>query len=308
MMDGHSFQIQPLAKAPPEPGRAVDALNLLRDDKTPSDGETRHFPGGSISVRSRAGYEVFFQSPDTDLVTFSMDSAGEVLSSYNGEAVQQRTVLPGHMHFHPAGSTVYARYEGDAMQLVTVSIQANARRELLNEMGAEDFVARSVGNLQSQLSEPLGQRLRQFVNSQNPDAPGVAEMLAKMALYEALIAVTGKARSGVGADGRSDATPIQRAIEFIEANLHRDVSLGEIADVACKSPFHFARTFKEAMGITPVAYVIAKRIERSKTMLRHTDLPISVIANKCGFNSQSHYCRTFRRLEQQSPRQFRRTR
>ena len=137
---------------------------------------------------------------------------------------------------------------------------------------------------------------------------GLSSASAKAPSTEKRRAATGKTQNGVDSNGRPDATPIQRAIEFIEANLHRDVSLGEIADIACKSPFHFARTFKEAMGITPVAFVIAKRIERSKTMLRHTDLPISVIANKCGFNSQSHYCRTFRRLEQQSPRQFRRTR
>lgn len=310
MMDSHYFQTHLGTKMPaPKPGYPIDSLDLDRFDGIPEVGKVRNFPGGGVTIRSRAGYEVFFKSPDMDYISIGLDSNGEILSSYNGDAVQIRTKIPGRMHYHPAGSTVYARYEGGGMQLVTVAIQANMRRELLKQMGADDFILKPIGDLKSPMGEQLAQRLRQFVLMQEDEAPLVAESLAKMVLYEALVAITGKVRDDeIGGSNQPEADPLQRVIQFIDANLHRDVSLNEIAGIACKSPFHFARTFKDAMGITPVAYVIAKRIERSKNMLRHTDLPISIIASKCGFNSQSHYCRTFRRLERQSPRQFRRTR
>ena len=308
MMDGHSFRLNSPARPRPSPGYTLSALGLYRDRNAPEYGESKIFPGGSITVRARAGYEVYFEADDADLISFSLDSAAEVLTSYNGEALQNRTIFPGHMHYHPAGSTVYARYDGDAMQLVTVAIRSDVRNELLGQIGVTDFVPRSVGNLRSRLAEPLGQRLRHYVQDRSLQAPAIADTLARLALYEALMQVTGKARAVATPPGKADSTPLQRAVEFIEENLHRDVSLGEIADIACKSPFHFARTFKDAMGITPVAYVIAKRIERSKAMLHHTDLPISTIAERCGFNSQSHFCRTFRRLEHQSPRQYRRAR
>ena len=175
-------------------------------------------------------------------------------------------------------------------------------------MGWQEVSGLSVTNLQTPLTEALGNRLRDFIRSRPKGASMVAETLATTALHDMLVAVS-RSENGLNAShGSSDGNPIQKALDFIDNNLHRDISLGEIAGVANESPFHFARIFKDALGVTPVAYVIEKRIERSKALLRQSDLPISVIATRCGFNSQSHYCRTFRRLEHRTPREYRRSR
>ena len=309
MMDGCASKGVASDTAQPQTGQLLESLTVPLDDRTPWQGERYEFDGGTITLRARGAFEVYFRSAEMDLISFSLDQPGDVLVSVNGEEIRKRTLMPGHAHFHPAGTQVYVRLDQGETQIVTVSLPSTARREMLRQLGWQDIPTLSVTNLQTSMTEALGQRLREFIRSRPKGAAMVAETLATTALHDMLLALLRNAEgqlAGLGSGG--DGNPIQKALDFIDVNLHRDVSLREIAQVANKSPFHFARIFKEALGVTPVAYVIEKRIDRSKALLRQSDLPISVIATRCGFNSQSHYCRTFRRLEHKTPREYRRGR
>ncbi|MEM8792327.1 MAG: AraC family transcriptional regulator [Pseudomonadota bacterium] len=100
---------------------------------------------------------------------------------------------------------------------------------------------------------------------------------------------------------------LDRALEYIEANLGEDVSLTAIASAACVSPHHFLRAFKEAMGDTPHRYVVFRRVELCRELLTTTDQPISEIAYTCGFSSQAHMTTTFRRSTGTTPATYRRS-
>lgn len=308
MMDGSASKDAVPDAVQPKTGQLIDTLALPLDEQTPWQGERYEFDGGTITLRARGPFELYFRSAEMDLISFSLDQPGDVLVSVNGEEIRKRTLMPGHAHFHPAGSKVYVRLDDGDMQMVTVALPASARREMLRQLGLQEIPGLSVTNLQTPMTEALGYRLRDFIRSRPKGASMVAETLATAALHDVLLAISQHATGRNAGQGTAEANPIQKALDFIDGNLHRDISLGEIAQVACKSPFHFARIFKDALGVTPVAYVIEKRIDRSKALLRQSDLPISVIATRCGFNSQSHYCRTFRRLENRTPREYRRSR
>jgi AraC family transcriptional regulator len=71
------------------------------------------------------------------------------------------------------------------------------------------------------------------------------------------------------------------------------------------SYFHFSRAFKQSMGMTATNYIAGRRIERAKRMLEETELPISEIALRSGFSSQSHFTTAFRRLAGATPKAFR---
>jgi len=71
------------------------------------------------------------------------------------------------------------------------------------------------------------------------------------------------------------------------------------------SYFHFSRAFKQSMGMTPTNYIAERRIERAKKLMQETNLPISEIALRSGFSSQSHFTTSFRRLAGVTPRCFR---
>jgi AraC family transcriptional regulator len=76
--------------------------------------------------------------------------------------------------------------------------------------------------------------------------------------------------------------------------------------VARLSAYHFARQFKATTGLPPHQYVILRRVERAKRLLREgTDSSLAEIAAQAGFYDQSQFSHHFKRLVGVTPRQFR---
>lgn len=94
------------------------------------------------------------------------------------------------------------------------------------------------------------------------------------------------------------------AIDYINDNLSQDLRLVDVANVIGLSTSHFTRQFKQTMGITPYQYVIQRRVERAKLLLRRGDLTIQEIALQVGFADQSHLTYLFKRILGVTPKQF----
>jgi AraC family transcriptional regulator len=93
--------------------------------------------------------------------------------------------------------------------------------------------------------------------------------------------------------------------DFIGDNYERDLSLAELAGVAGMSTFHFAREFKRATGTTPHQYLMKFRVERAKSMLAESRLPLVEVCLRAGFSHQSHFSRLFRRQTGTTPLSYR---
>jgi AraC family transcriptional regulator len=95
-------------------------------------------------------------------------------------------------------------------------------------------------------------------------------------------------------------------LEYIHRNLNSALTLRELAAVAHLSPYHFARLFKVSTGLPPRRYVIARRVDRAKRLLRGgDDLSLAQVAARSGFWDQGHFTRHFKRLVGVTPKQFR---
>jgi AraC-like DNA-binding protein len=92
-----------------------------------------------------------------------------------------------------------------------------------------------------------------------------------------------------------------RICEYINSNLDQNIGLEALAEMAGLSTHHFARAFKQTVGMPPHCYVLQRRIEHAQQMLRNTDLPMAEIAVSAGFSDQSHLARHFRRITGVSP-------
>lgn len=99
---------------------------------------------------------------------------------------------------------------------------------------------------------------------------------------------------------------LRRVLAYIEDHLDADLSLAALAIIADTSASHLKVVFRQATGVAVHQYVITRRVERARTLLRDGRLPIGEVALAAGFAHQSHLARHMRRLLGVSPSAVRR--
>ena len=100
---------------------------------------------------------------------------------------------------------------------------------------------------------------------------------------------------------------LRRAHDLIDRDYAEPLDLDALAREAGYSRYHFARTFGQAYGETPRAYLTRRRVERAKTLLRTANLSVTEICFLVGFASLGSFSALFRRLVGQSPSTYRAT-
>lgn len=96
-----------------------------------------------------------------------------------------------------------------------------------------------------------------------------------------------------------------RAKDRMDAASEEAWPVRRLARVSGVSEAHFARSFKEAFGVPPHRYLLTRRLERAKALLRDTDLSITEIAFQTGWESLGTFGRTFRDVTGESPSELR---
>jgi len=139
---------------------------------------------------------------------------------------------------------------------------------------------------------------------------GVAGPLYVESLANQLIVHLLRHHSSAGRRVEDAAAPLpryklRRATEYINDNLRESLALKDIARTVSMSPYHFAHVFKQTVGVTPHHYVIERRIEKAKSLLRDTAWPVTQIAQQVGYTNPSHFSTVFQRFTGHSPRAYR---
>jgi AraC family transcriptional regulator len=98
---------------------------------------------------------------------------------------------------------------------------------------------------------------------------------------------------------------INRAVEYIESNTSRDISLEELADYSLISKFHFHRVFKSKIGNTAKEYLTRLRLEKSAILLKNSSKAVNRIAYECGYASPETFTRAFNNYFSTSPTKYR---
>lgn len=92
---------------------------------------------------------------------------------------------------------------------------------------------------------------------------------------------------------------------YIQANIHRDVSLNELAEEFHFNPTYFVKKFKKASGITPMKYFAMQRARHIAKTLQNTDTPVADIASAFGFSDVYYFREYFERYTGLRPEQYR---
>ncbi|GFO59565.1 hypothetical protein GMST_18900 [Geomonas silvestris] len=161
--------------------------------------------------------------------------------------------------------------------IVTGSSKLDTAVECM-KLGAADFLTKPISF--ERLVECLDRALERYQESCGAAAGGLAW------------------REGeAGAPAIPEELPerLRAAIRYLEENLAAPISLERLAEEACFSKFHFCREFKKYLGVTPIQYLMQRRIDLAARLLRSKHLPISAVALKTGFPDQSEFTKSFKK-------------
>lgn len=93
---------------------------------------------------------------------------------------------------------------------------------------------------------------------------------------------------------------------YIDNHFKENLNLDQLAQLAHVNKYHLAHVFRREFGTSPINYLISRRIEESRFLLRETDHTLSLISQMLGFSSPSYFSQCFRRVEGISPMEYRR--
>jgi AraC family transcriptional regulator len=127
----------------------------------------------------------------------------------------------------------------------------------------------------------------------------------QMLLGHMLRQYTSKSNLPIRVRGGLASATRRRILDYIESHLDQALSLEQLAAQAGLSTYHFARMFRQSVGEAPHRYVLRRRIEKAREMLRNHDLSLAEIALACGFSSQAHLTTRFNAQTGITPARYR---
>ncbi|ANE45526.1 hypothetical protein SY83_03480 [Paenibacillus swuensis] len=92
---------------------------------------------------------------------------------------------------------------------------------------------------------------------------------------------------------------------FMDENFNQKMTLESLAAMAGYSSDHFRHQFKTKFGLSPMQYLLNKRLENARRLLLYSNLSVTSIAMECGFSTDAQFCTLFKREQGTSPRAFR---
>lgn len=272
------------------------------------------FPRPLISSRPLAWKDVIVEVYRARDVKFSATHSEHVIALQlrGSNDVPQHGHTPrkfirsGNINITPAGVVREWRYDGEVEILVlriAPSLLESISAESQDHVQPLELTAHS-GIRDAQI-EHLSARLLDELRAGGLASRACARLLANLLAIHLLRHYSSGRASAENAAGKLTRHKLRQATDFINKNLRDDLSLGKISEALCMSPYHFAHVFKQTTGLAPHRYVIECRMEKAKSLLRDTNLPVNEIAQMVGYSSQSHFSSVFRQFTGQSPLRYR---
>lgn len=272
----------------------------------------RSWRGIAAELRSHRSGELPAHVAEHLELTFAVAGDASSRVSRKGRGVRQETVArDGTLWIGPAGVGEDSMYiSNDLPEILHIYLPSYWFTELACHHGdsrirvdAVRYIAGVEDDLMRQLARTIHEELA------NESAGG--RLLIEASALTLAARLSHRYGTDFVAPGRQAGFPkcrdrITRTTAYIRDNLDGDLSLAELARVACLSPFHFARMFKEVTGKSPHGYVGEQRLERAKRLLTDPRQSLIGISLDAGFSSQAAFTRRFRAVTGFTPGEFRR--
>ena len=265
----------------------------------------RGWQGVTVELHRFRDLDTLVQASD-HVVALHLGGAVTVHREHAGQ-VRSRAMTPGDLTITPVGPPVRWRQAGQSLVLLMRLSPAYIRTMAGDECAIDPdrFEIQPVFSARDPQIEDLGSRLLAGLELEGPDSHLYVDTLTCELTIKLLRDYTTVPASPAWAKAKLSPHKLRRAMQFIDENLRTDLTLAAIAEAVALSPGHFAHAFRNATGIAPHRYIVERRVERAKDLLRNSDRPLAEIAEMIGCASQSHFSVVFNRVTGHTPRQFR---
>jgi AraC-like DNA-binding protein len=99
---------------------------------------------------------------------------------------------------------------------------------------------------------------------------------------------------------------IKKVLRLIRRDIDKEIEMEKMMEICCLSKAHFIRLFKREIGMTPVQYILHKKVEKAQLLLLTTTLSVKDIAYSLAFDNIGYFDRTFKRMAGVTPGEYRR--
>ena len=232
----------------------------------------------------------------------SIRSDGE--TAIDGGSRSTLTDLRDKLTFVPIGSSVggWNRFEGRASSVFAVHLTSTRSDHDANDISKiPSALYFENNNLRATL-----QKLQSVLDGSGINDRAYAETLGLLLLWELRHAADPRHSRLNPVRGGLTARQLRRVKEFIEAQIPNEITISDLAALAGLSHYHFIRSFKDTVGLTPYQYVLSERIRRARGLLSKPDLSLGDVALAAGFSDASQLNRVFRKFVGVTPTAFRR--
>lgn len=213
----------------------------------------------------------------------------------------------GDLSITPAQMPLFARWDGEdhhlKIRLTSQFIQRVAKEAL--DMDSDRMELLPQARIRDSHIEAIGFMLLSELQQGDTANKLYVESLANVLAVHLIRQYTTVRPQPIRYEGGLPQRHLLQVLDYIDAHLHQEIKLTDLASLLGMSQFHFSHQFKQATGISPYQYLLQQRIERAKQLLKQSDYSIADIALTCGFNSHSHLSKQFRQLMGITPKAYR---
>ena len=281
--------------------RANSSAPISGGSKLVSPESSRNWGLMSVGVFHRAPGEVIWVSDDYRISCVLSDICGTKQS--DDGPLEAYRLRPGDIAFRPPNRKLWSDLSGGRF------IQILQSREIYDNLASE-LVRGGTVNIEPRdaFSDPLisqlGITIAHEINGGFVDGI-LADALSTALAVQVTRRFADRSKLILEPSNGLSRERLKRVRNYIEAHLDDRLTLTDLAGVACLSPYHFSRSFKQAIGVGPQRYVIQRRLKRAKGLMRRTNQPLAEIAQRVGFADQSHLTSIFRRETGVTPGRYR---
>lgn len=295
----------------------MDALSRFGETKFPNAGllsssRDRTWIGLGAELRTHPQGEIPAIRSEQMEITLAIRNAHDGWVERRGAGLFQRTaVRRGTLWLCPIGVPEDSiRITAPLPEILHLYVP-RSQFQHLSEHASRPVVPNEIhylADVEDELVRQMGYRILRELQEESSGGRLLIEQLSLAMLAHLVSSYSARSFSAIELSRRGalDARRLKRVLDYIGTNIDGDLTLADLAEVACLSRNHFARAFREATGRPPHRYISERRLDHARHLLRENELSLTKISLACGFSSQATFTRAFQRQLGMTPGDFRR--